>query len=121
MVRSTRQIPGIGVVALLSTPALADAGWDEVAAVLSGAACLVLIIATMIAVLATRKTVTAIILVVVGVPSCRIAYEILEYPTLDVWTFFLVCFGVFVAACGYKLWRPRGARETAPPPPDVQV
>ena len=111
-------IAGCGVLALLSTPALAGSGWDEVGALLIGVPCLILIIATAVTINATRKVVIVPTLLVVGGMSWLLASVVV--PVLDIWAFFLACFVVLTIACALKLWR-LGKGSGRPPPPNTSL
>jgi uncharacterized membrane protein len=112
-------LAGCGVLALLSTPALADSGWDEVGALLIGITCLILIIATAVTINATRKVVIVPTLLVVGGMSWLLASEVVV-SVLDIWAFLLACFVVLTIACALKLWR-LGKGSGRPPPPNASL
>jgi hypothetical protein len=112
-------LAGCGVLALLSTPALADSGWDEVGALLIGITCLVLIIAAVVTINATRKVVIVPTLLVVGGMTWLLA-SVIVFALLDIWVFFLACFVVLTIACGLKLWR-LGKGGGTPPPPNTSL
>src|SRR5688572_10323460 len=82
---------GSGLFALLSTPALADSGWDEVGALLIGITCLILIIATAAAIFATRLVAIVITLLVVAGMAWLLASQVIG-SVLDICTFFLASF-----------------------------
>jgi len=114
--RPMSTIAGCGVLALLSTPALAGSGWDEVGALVIGVPCLILFIATAVTINATRKVVLVRTLLVVGGMSWLLASEVVV-PVLDIWAFFLACFVGLTIACALKLWR-LGKGSGRPPPPN---
>ena len=111
---------GSGLLALLSNPALADSGWDEVRAFLIGVTCLILIIATAATIFATSMVAIAIALLVVAGMSWLLAGQVIG-SVLDVWTFFLACFVGLAIACAYKLWRLGKDSGTPPPPPNTSL
>lgn len=113
--RRTSALACCGVLALLSTPALADSGWDEVGAFLVGVTCLILIIATVVTINATGRVALVLAMVAAGSMSWLLASEAVT-SELDIWTFFLACFVVLTVACAGKLWRKGRDRETPPPP-----
>jgi hypothetical protein len=112
-------VAGCSVLALLSTPALAGSGWDEVGALLIGIPCLILMIAAAVTINATRKVVIVPTLLVVGGMSWLLASEVVVW-VLDIWTFFLACFVILTIACAVKLWR-LGKGSGTPPPPNTSL
>ena len=111
-------LAGCGVFALLSTPALADSGWDEVGLLLIGITCLILVVATVITINVTSKVVIVPTLLVVGGMAWLLASEAVV-AVLNIWVFFLACFVVLTIACAFKLWRPGKGNGT--PPPDTSL
>jgi hypothetical protein len=109
-----------GLLALLSTPALADSGWDEVGALLLGITCLILIIATAVTIFATSRVAIAIDLLVVAGMSWLLAGQVVG-SVLDVWAFIFACFVGLTIACVYKLWRPDKDSGTPPPPSNTSL
>jgi hypothetical protein len=104
-----------GLLGLLPTPALADSGWDEVGALFIGITLLILVIATVVTINATRKGAIVPTLLVAGGMSWLLASEAVD-AVLDIWVFFLACFVVLTISCAVKLWRLGNVAGTPPPP-----
>ena len=115
--RRISTLAGSGVLALLSTPALAGSGWDEVGLLLTGTTCLILMISAAATIFATRTAAIVITLLVTGAMSWLLA-SVVVFAILDVWTFFLACFVILTVVCAFKLWRLLNVPVSSPPPPD---
>src|SRR6185295_2385299 len=120
---STRRIVrlvGRGFLSLLSAPAFADSGWDEVGLLLIGITCLILIVAATATIHATRAVAIGMTLIVSAGMSWVLAGAV-TIAALDIWAFFFACFVVLTIACLFKLWRWGKGSDTPPPPPNTSL
>ena len=108
------------LLALLSKPALADSGWDEVGALLIGITCLILIASTMSTIFATRMVALVITLLVAAGMSWLLAGQVIG-SVVDIWAFFLACFAGLAFACAYKLWRLDKGNGAPTPPTNTSL